>query len=213
MTVTTTAVHDPGFGGVVTSLLLPAGIWLAALITALRRRIVTRDLLASSASNAAILLTAMRKLAAPVVIVAGLLAVLAHLLAGAPWIAIGGTLLVAALAAAVAVAAHLLLAILWGRRDAAIASVVLLLVQGLAVRGLFPMEWRAGWSTALAGFSPLHHEAVALQTIYAGGPAATVSIAIVILVLMGVALAAIAIFALARKRKTDVTRILGAAPA
>ena len=211
LTVATTQVHDPGFGGVLTSLLLPAGIWLAACITALRRRLVTRDLLDSSASNPAILLTATRKLAAPVFIVAGVLSLLAHLLAGAPWIALGGTLLVAALAAVVAVAVHLLLAVLWGRRDAAIASIALLLVQGLAVGGFLPMALRAGWSTALAVLAPLHHEAAAFQSLYAGGPASVLLVAAIALLLMTAAALAVAAVALARKRRANVAGVLAAA--
>ncbi|NLT26798.1 MAG: hypothetical protein GXX90_09160 [Microbacteriaceae bacterium] len=209
--VSTASTGDPGLGGMIAALGLPIGVWLAGLVTGLRRRIVTDDLLESTASTGGLLIAASRRLVVPVAIAAGAIALAVHLLGGAPWAGIGGTILFAALAVLATVAAHLLLAVLWGRRTAAIVSAAALAVQLLLVRGFVPHEWRPGWVEQLAGFLPIPQAAAGMQALYAGAPAGTVAASAVGLVLVALALVAVAVIALARRRRTSVGRLLAPA--
>lgn len=211
VTVSTVPTQDPGFGGVLASIAMPLGVWLAALITALRRRLVTADLLNSSASNAMILLTAARRLLAPVGIVAAVLAIVPHVFVGAPWIGLGGSLLFAALVTLVVVAAHLLFAILWDRRNAAIASITALAIQLVLVRGFIPLEIKASWAESLAGLLPLSQAAAGMQSLYAGGTIGSIFGPAALLALGAIALFAIAAVALMRKRRASVAKLLAAA--
>ena len=211
MGVSTTPLNDPGFGGMLAALGLPLGVWLAGLVTALRRRIVTADLLESTASTPGLLLSAARRLVVPVAAVAGALALAVHLLAGAPWAGFFGTLLFALLMVGATTAAHLLFAVLWGRRTAAVASVVALVLQLLLVRGFVPLEWRPGWVAQLSGFLPLPQVAAGMQAVYAGGAPGTAISAAVGLGLVALALLAIAALALARARRASVARLLAPA--
>ncbi|KAB1641143.1 YhgE/Pip domain-containing protein [Gulosibacter chungangensis] len=197
----TVAKHDPTFGGVLGAIGLAVGIWLAALITALRRRTVTEDILESSASNATIFLAAARKLTIPVGVVALVLSVIPHLFLGAPWSGLLGSLVVAILATGCVAALHLLFATLFRRRTAAVISIALLLLQLILVPGIIPLEFSAGWAQSLSGFMPMGQVVSGLQAIYAGGAAGDVFAAISGLVLIGAAALAITAVALQRKRR------------
>ncbi|SJM54600.1 YhgE/Pip domain-containing protein [Gulosibacter sp. 10] len=203
----------PGFGGVLGAIGTAVGIWLAALITALRRRIVTRDQLDSSASTLSIFLAAARRLTLPVAIVGVVLAVIPHVFLGAPWSGFLGSVLIALLAAVTVSAVHLLLAMLMGRRNAAIASVLLLLFQCLLIRGFFPLELRGAWVSTVAGFFPLPQAATAMQTVLAGGSAATVFACLAGLVLIAVIGLLLAVIALRRARRRPVDPLISGARA
>ncbi|MDJ1372621.1 YhgE/Pip domain-containing protein [Gulosibacter molinativorax] len=196
--------HDPTYGGVLGAIGLAVGIWLAALITALRRRIVSEDALTSSASNATIFLSASRRLVVPVGIVAAVLSLVPHLFLGAPWSGFLGTLGFALLATLSFSAVHLLLATVSSRRSAAVWSVALLLLQLMFVRGFFPLEFAAPWVQPLSGFMPISQVVMGLQAIYAGGSAGTVFGAAAGLALIGLFALALALVAIVRRRRAVV---------
>ncbi|MGO1545349.1 MAG: YhgE/Pip domain-containing protein [Gulosibacter sp.] len=203
----TTAQNDPTFGGVLGAIGLAVGIWLAAMITAARRRVVADDVLESSAKTSAILLTAARKLTIPVGIVAAALSLAAHIFLGAPWLGFLGTFLIAVVATLAIAAVHLLLASLLSRRTATVFSAALLLVQLLLLRGFTPLEFSAEWVAAVSGFMPLSQIVSALQPIYAGGAAVTVFSGVAGLVLIAVIAVAITAIVLARKRRVDANTL------
>lgn len=204
------SLHDPGFAGMLASILLPLGAWVAGFVTAIRRRMVTDDLLDSSASNASILLAGVRRMFAPIVAVALALTLLVHLILGVPWVSVGGTLLFALLVAFASAALHLLLAVFWTRRNAAIVSLTLLLVQLIALRGVIPFEWRAPWVGMLSGFTPIGQAAAGLQAIYAGGTFASIFGAAAGLVLIAIAAMTVTVVAIGSRRKTSAASLTAA---
>lgn len=200
----TVAQHDPTFGGVLGAIGLAVGVWLAGLITALRRRIVTEDILESSASNATIFLAAARRLVIPVGVVSIVLAIVPHLFLGAPWVGFFGSIVFAILATGCVAALHLLFATLFRRRTAAIVSIALLLVQLILVRGFIPLEFSSSWVQTLSGFAPVSQIVAGLQAIYAGGSAGTVFASVSGLVLIGVFALGVTLVLLNRKRRLAV---------
>jgi putative membrane protein len=204
------AVHDPTFAGVLAALLLPLGIWLAGLIAALRRGVVTDELLDSSASTWSILLGATRKLGAPIVAVAGITTLAQHVFFGVPWAGIGVTLLFAVLASACTIALHLMFSAFAKRRTAAIVSIVVLALQLVLVRGFLPLELRAGWAQTLSGFAPMSQVASGMQAGYAGASAGAVVGPVLILALMTVAAAGVAAIAMATRRHSKAKSLIAA---
>lgn len=203
--VAETVVHnDPTFGGVLGAIGLAVGMWFAATITALRRQIVTEDMLESSASNATIFLAAARRLSIPVGIVALVLAIVPHVFLGAPWMGFLGSIGIAVFATGCVAALHLLFATLFRRRTAAIVSVALLLVQLILVRGFIPLEFSAPWVETVSGFMPVSQVVFGLQSIYAGGSAGSVFAAVVGLVLIGLLALGVTVVVLNRKRRVVV---------
>lgn len=201
----TVAKHDPTFGGVLGAIGLAIGVWLAALITALRRRTVTEDILESSASSATIFLAGARKLTIPVGIVAIVLAIVPHVFLGAPWSGFLGSIAFAVLATGCIAALHLLFATLFRRRTAAVVSIALLLLQLILLPGFIPLEFSASWAQTLSGLMPISQIVSGLQVIYAGGAPGAVFASIAGLVLIGTAALAITAVALQRKRRVILT--------
>lgn len=200
-----TATHDPTFGGVLGAIALAIGVWLAAMITALRRQTVTQEVLDSSAGNGTIFLAALRRLGVPVGIVALVLALVPHIFLGAPWAGLFGSIVIAVLGTGCVVALHLLFATVFRRRTAAIVSLSWLLLQLIVVRGFVPLEFSAPWVETVGAFMPISQMAAGLQAVYAGGSAATVFAATAGLVLIGLAALGITLVALTRKRSVALT--------
>lgn len=208
VTSTSTATHDPGFGGILAAMLVPVGAWVAGFVTAIRRRMLTDELLDSSASNMGILIAGIRRLFTPVMIVSLALTALAHLVLDVPVEAIGGTLLFALLAGFASSALHLMFAVFWARRNAAIVSLTVLILQLLTLRGVIPFEWRAPWVGTVSMFLPIGQTSAGLQAIYAGGDAATVVGAAAGLILVTLAAVAITAVAIGGRRKANVTALV-----
>lgn len=205
---TSTVTHNPGFGGILAAMLVPVGAWVAGFVTAIRRRMLTDDLLDSSVSNMGILIAGIRRVFTPVMIVALALTALAHLVMDVPAQAIGGTLLFALLAGFASSALHLMFAVFWARRNAAIVSLSVLLLQLLTLRGVIPFEWRAPWVGSVSMFLPVGQTSTGLQAIYAGGNAATVVAAAAGLILVTLAALAITAVAIGSRRKAKVTALV-----
>lgn len=193
-------VHNPTFAGMLAALLLPIGIWLAGLIASLRRGLVTDEMLASSASTWSILLAATRRLAQPVLIVAGVVTLAQHVFFGVPWAGIGITILFALLGTAVTVALHLLFAACAKRRTAVLTSLVAMALQLLLVRGFFPLELRSGWVETVSGWAPLAQLAAGMQAGYAGASTGAVVGPAILVVLMTAAAAVIATIVMTTRR-------------
>lgn len=205
-----TSAHDPGVGGVLAAVGIPAVIWLAALATTLRRRILAPDELATTASTSALVRRAADRLALPVGVVAGVLVLLAHLLLGVPWIAIGGTILAVAALAVAVIALHVLAIALWGRRTGALASIAAFVVQLLAVRGFVPLEIKAEWVQALAPVSPLAQATSALQALAAQGPLGSWAGPIAMLLVLAAVSIGAAWLAVSRRRQASVKGLAAA---
>ena len=201
------AAHTPGIAGLIAVIVLPIIVWIAALVTSLVRRILPAAERASTASNARLLGRAGMRIGVPVAIVAIVASLLAHLF-GAPWLAVLGTLLVAALLGLVVVTLHVLFTALWGRRGGAIASIAALLMQLLALRGVVPLEFRAPWLEVLAGVSPLSHASAALQLLYAGGSGGLVVTALAALALIALVATGAAGLVIARSRRVGLGQVV-----
>lgn len=197
--------------GLVGALAVPVGIWIAGLVTMLRRRLITPDLLASSASNRVLLLAAQRRMFVPVTAVAVAVSLLVHLF-GAPWAGILATFAYAALSVTAVSLIHLLFVALWGRRGGGVASIALLGVQLIVTRGLVPMQLRPAWVDAIANLLPIPQAVNGLQAAYAGGtPASWIWPAVVVAVIAGIA-AACAAIVVGRRRRESAALQLGIAP-
>lgn len=197
------SVHNPTFAGVLAASLLPLGVWLAGLVTVLRRGLVTEEMLQSSASSWSILRVASSKLAQPLLIVAGVVALAQHAVFGVPWSGVGVTVLFGVLAVACTTALHLLFVACGKRRTAAMSSVVVLALQLVLARGVLPLELRAEWVAALGGWSPLGQLAAGAQAGYAGGAVGQVVVPALVLVVMTVAVGVVASVVLRLRRRAD----------
>lgn len=203
--------HEVSFGEILTALILPLALWLAALATTLMRRLVPTEAYASMASNVRILLDATRRMLLPLAVVLFAVMVIAHGFVGVPVTAAFATLGLGALCAIALIGVHLLFTTLWGRRTAAVASVGLLSIQVLAMRGLIPLELKSPFVETISGLLPGTHLAAGLQLAYSGGSASGVVLAAVgMLVIAALAFGAASIV-IGRRRRSRPSLVAGLA--
>ncbi|WP_424467350.1 YhgE/Pip domain-containing protein [Pseudoclavibacter helvolus] len=207
----TTMQHEVSFGEILTALILPLTLWLAALATTLMRRLVPTEAYASMASNGRILLDATKRMLLPLAVVLFAVLVIAHGFLAVPVMAAFATLGLGALCAIALIGIHLLFTTLWGRRAAAVASIGLLSIQVLAIRGLVPLELKSPFVETLSGLLPGTHLAAGLQLAYSGGSASGVVTAAIGMIVIGAVGFAAASLVIGRRRRSKPALVAGLA--
>ncbi|MCU1570953.1 MAG: hypothetical protein JWR33_1694 [Naasia sp.] len=194
---------------IVSTLLVPAGLWIGALAVFLALGGATRRLLASPASSTRIGGYVLLRAGLLVAGQAMVLVVLLHTGINVPWSALPATLPFALLVAVVFTCIHAALTATFGRWGA-IASLVLLALQLAATGGLYPVEVLSAPFRALSPLLPLTEALNGMQAIVTGnGPGEVISAALALAV-WGTATSALTVFALSRARSA---RSLGLVPA
>ena len=180
------------------SMLIPAGLWLGALAIFLAFAGPARRLLASSVSTGRITLHAFGRSALLAVVQAIPLVALLHLALGVDLALLPATFAFSLLIAVSFTALHLGLVTAFGR-GGLILSVVLLALQLTSVGGLYPIEVVSAPFQAISPLLPLTGAVAGMQAILTGaGAGAVVGGA---LQLAGYAVAAIAVAALVTSRR------------
>lgn len=169
VTSSVTATHNPGFPAVVASLILPAAMWLSVLAGGLIRRILPGEELSSTAPRGRIVRRALLRLGLPGAITGGILVAMAHLVMGFPPLMLPATVFIGLLVITTAAALALAFLALWGRRVGALASLTMIALELLAVRGFMPLELKLPIVSLLEPVASLALSSRVLQALAAGG--------------------------------------------
>lgn len=184
---------------IVSTLLVPAGLWIGALAVFLAFGALSRRVLASTASSGRI---AGRTLARAAVLTAAqavVLVLLLHAVIGVPWGSIGATLPFALLIAVAFAAIHALLSVAFGRWGL-IISLVLLALQLTATGGLYPIELLSPPFQALSPMLPVTSAVGGMQAIVTGTGASAVLSACTGLILWGLISSLLVVLVVSRRR-------------
>jgi putative membrane protein len=184
---------------IVSTLLVPAGLWIGALAVFLAFGALSRRVLASTASSGRI---AGRTLARAAVLTAAqavVLVLLLHAVIGVPWGSIGATLPFALLIAVAFAAIHALLSVAFGRWGL-IISLVLLALQLTATGGLYPIELLSPPFQALSPMLPVTSAVSGMQAIVTGTGASAVLSACTGLILWGLISSLLVVLVVSRRR-------------
>ncbi|WP_158437771.1 YhgE/Pip family protein [Naasia lichenicola] len=195
---------------IVSTLLVPAGLWIGALAVFLAFGALSRRVLASTASSGRI---ALRTLARAAVLAAGqavLLVLLLHAVIGVPWGSIGATLPFALLIAVVFSAIHALLSVAFGRWGL-IVSLVLLALQLTATGGLYPIELLSKPFQTISPLLPVTSAVNGMQAIVTGADASAVFAACTGLILWGLFSALLVVVVVSRRRSARALGIVATA--
>ncbi|BDI21741.1 YhgE/Pip domain-containing protein [Herbiconiux sp. L3-i23] len=196
---------------IVSTLLVPAGLWIGALAVFLVLGAPTRRTLVTAASTGRIAFRTIGRAAALGAVQAVLLVVLLHTALGVAWGAIGATLPFALLVAVAFAAIHAMLTTVFGR-GGLVVSLVVLALQLISTGGLYPIELISEPFRALSPLLPLTGAVDGMQAIITGsGPAGVVS-GVVSLLLWALISAIVTLIALARRRSARALGLV-AAPA
>lgn len=187
-------------GQMVSTLLIPLGLWIGALAVFLVLRPVTRRSLVSTAGNGRLVFSTLSRASIVTGAQALLLVALLHLGLKVEWSLLPATLLFSLLMAFAFTAFHYLLTIAFGRAGLVI-SLFFLALQVTATGGLYPIELLAAPFRAISPLLPLTHGVNGMQAILSGGAASTVIGAAVALVLFGVVSVLLGLAALRSKRR------------
>lgn len=196
-------------GQVLTTIILPAGLWLGALAVFLLLRPLSAALLASSVSTGRLTMRVFARASvfglAQVVLVVGFL----HLGLNVAWSALPLTLSLSIVMALAFMAFHQLLATAFGRIGTVI-SLMLFALQLASTGGLYPVQILSGPFQFLNSILPLGYAVDGVRAIVVGGSMAPVLTAF--LVLGGVLLVSLALatVSLARRRRPLATGWLAA---
>lgn len=191
------------------TLLVPVGLWIGAFAVFLALGLLTRRVLASTASSFRITRYALSRAGALVLAQAVLLVAMLHALLGVPWTALPATLPFALLVGVTVTCIHALLTAAFGRWGL-IVSLVLLALQLASTGGLYPIDVVPAPFQAISPLLPVTQAVNGMQSILTGlGPAPVIAAALQ-LAAWAVVTAALTVFAVSRKRSA---RYLGLAPA
>ena len=196
-------------GQILTTIILPAGLWLGALAVFLLLRPLSAALLASSVSTGRLSMQVFSRAGvfslAQVVLVVGFL----HLGLNVAWSALPLTLSLSIVMALAFMAFHQLLATAFGRIGTVI-SLMLFALQLASTGGLYPVQILSGPFQFLNSIMPLGYAIEGVRAIVVGGSAAPILTAFLVLGGLLVASLALSAVALARRRHPRATGWLGA---
>lgn len=208
--LTTQRSHPVGdVRSVASALLVPVGLWIGAFTVFLALGLLTRQILASSASSSRVTGYALTRGGAIVLAQAVLLVVLLHTSVGVPWAAFPATLPFSLLIAATFTCIHALLVAAFGRWGF-VGSLMLLALQLTATGGLYPIQLVPEPFRLISPLLPLTQAVNGMQSIVVGVGAGPVIAAAVPLALWALVTAGLTVFAVSRRRSA---RALGLAPA
>jgi putative membrane protein len=196
-------------GQILTTIILPAGLWLGALAVFLLLRPLSSALLASSVSTGRLSMQVFSRAGvfalAQVVLVVGFL----HLGLNVAWSALPLTLSLALVMALAFMAFHQLLATAFGRIGTVI-SLMLFALQLASTGGLYPVQILSGPFQFLNSIMPLGYAVEGVRAIVVGGSPAPILTAFLVLGGLLVASLALSTVALARRRRPHATGWLAA---
>jgi putative membrane protein len=191
-------------GQILTTIILPAGLWLGAMAVFLLLRPLSAALLASAVSTGRLTRRVFSRAAvfavAQVVLVVGFL----HLGLNVAWSALPLTLSLSLVMALAFMAFHQLLATAFGRVGTVI-SLMLFALQLASTGGLYPVQILSGPFQFLNSIMPLGYAVEGVRAIVVGGSAAPILTAFLVLAGLLVASLALSTVALARRRRPHVT--------
>lgn len=185
---------------IVTTIILPAALWLGALAVFLFLRPLSKAVLASAASTARLTARVFGRASLYAVAQVALVVVFLHTSLGVPWSSLPVTLSLSLMAALAFTAFHQLLTTLFGRIGAVI-SLVLFALQLASTGGLYPIQVLSGPFQVLSAITPLSYVVDGVRGVLVGGSITPVLTAFGVLAIMLVASLVLSGVALARKRR------------
>lgn len=155
------------------SVLVPVGLWLVALLYFLVAPSYSSRILGSSAQTASLLGRALRPVSGMVATWTLVVTVMIHTLGGVSWTQLGGTTLLVALTAGAFSALHFAVWA-WNPRWLAPLSLGAFVVQIVSLGNLIPLEILPGFYQAISGLTPLGWSIEAFIAVFAGVEASRV---------------------------------------
>lgn len=195
-----------GLGQMISTFLVPLGLWLGALATFLVLGRASASALASSAGDGRLLGRLLGRASAIAVAQALLLVAMLHVAVGVDWSLLPATLSFAVVMALAFTAIHSLLTLAFGR-GGLVVSLLLLAVQVTSTGGLYPVDLLAAPFRVISPLLPLTAAVDGMQSIVSGGGGWAVPL--IILVVFGGVSALLSIVAMRRVRTVrDVSPVL-----
>jgi putative membrane protein len=199
-----------GPGQIVSTLIVPVGLWIGAAALVLLFGAVSRRLLATGVGTGRLVGGALLRGVVVAVAQAVLIVVLLASTLGVGWSALPLLFLVAVVAGIAFLAIHQLLQAVFGRAGT-VLSIVLLGVQLVAVGGIYPIELVSAPFQTISPFLPLTAAVQATTAVLTGASGGTVATGLLSLVLWAVLAFVLTVAAVARRRTS--TALFSAAPA
>jgi putative membrane protein len=187
-------------GQIIATFFVPLGLWLGAIAIFLVMRPVTRSVLASTAANGRIAMSAISKAGALAAAQAALLVLLMHITLDVSWTVLPATILFSLVMALSFVAVHYLLTVAFGRMGL-VLSLLLLAVQLTSTGGLYPIQLLAEPFQVVSPFLPLTYGVAGIQAIIAGGSIGTIVLCALALIGFGLLSLALSLVAVRRVRR------------
>jgi putative membrane protein len=199
-----------GPGQIVSTLIVPVGLWIGAAALVLLFGAVSRRLLATGVGTGRLVGGALLRGVVVAVVQAVLIVVLLAATLGVGWSALAPLFLVAVVGGIAFLAIHQLLQALF-ERAGTVLSIVLLGVQLVAVGGIYPIELVSEPFQVISPFLPLTAAVNATTAVLTGSSAGTVGTAVLSLVLWAILAFVLTIAVVARRRTS--TALFSATPA
>lgn len=200
ISLTSTRLHRvDDLGQAVSTLLIPAGLWIGAIAVFLGLIRPARRLLASTASHSRLVAHRYLPAAAIGLVQAVLLVLLLHIGLGIDWGLLPATGAFSLLIALAFMAVHEFLTAAFGRAGIVI-SLVLLALQLTSSGGLYPVELVSGPFQAISGFLPLTAAVTGMQTLLTEGAVGAVFGSAVVLILFAAGSLLLSVLVTSRRR-------------
>ena len=199
-----------GPGQIVSTLIVPVGLWIGAAALVLLFGAVSRRLLATGVGTGRLVGGALLRGVVVAVAQAALIVVLLASTLGVSWSALPLLFLVAVIGGIAFLAIHQLLQALFDRAGT-VLSIVLLGVQLVAVGGIYPIELVSKPFQVLSPFLPLTAAVNATTAVLTGAPGGTIATGVLSLVLWAVLAFVLTVAVIARRRSS--TELFSATPA
>jgi len=199
-----------GPGQIVSTLIVPVGLWIGAAALVLLFGAVSRRLLATGVGTGRLVGGALLRGVVVAVAQAVLIVVLLASTLGVSWSALPLLFLVAVIGGIAFLAIHQLLQALFDRAGT-VLSIVLLGVQLVAVGGIYPIELVSKPFQVLSPFLPLTAAVNATTAVLTGAPGGTIATGVLSLVLWAVLAFVLTVAVIARRRSS--TELFSATPA
>jgi len=192
---------------IVSTLLVPTGLWIGAIAVFLALGTPTRRVLVTVASTGRVAGRIIGRAALIGAAQAVLLVALLHTAVGVPWSSLGATLPFALVIAVAFAAIHAMLTAVFGRWGLVI-SLVLLALQLISTGGLYPIELVSAPFRAISPLLPLTGAVNGMQAIVTGSGAGEVVSGILTLVIWAVISAIVTLIAVGKRRTARALRLV-----